>query len=92
MSHAMVQQEGSIVHTVAQHTAFEHPGVGWTDRHEPIAPGGHWACAAADASAAQSVPQTSGIQGEVRIGASIAYTDARSKRHMKKPPGTGRGA
>lgn len=65
-SHAAVQQLGSMLQTVAQQTGSEQPGVGCALRHDPIAPGGH--CACAGCGAASSDPTSAPISGNQVAG------------------------
>jgi hypothetical protein len=62
-SHAAVQQVGSMLHTVAQQVASEHPGVGCALKHDPMAPGGHWA------NAGRTETSRTAAQAQARIAA-----------------------
>jgi hypothetical protein len=91
-SQLTVQQVGSMLHTVEQQTRSEHPGVGCALRHEPMAPGGHWAPAeGCPASAASKSPYRACNRIAARICDSIPHARALSKRGMKKAPGGCRG-
>ena len=67
-SHDAVQQDGSMVHTVEQQVGSEQPGVGWTVRHDPIAPPGHWA---AEVAAGMRAPATMAQRFPSRIAQRI---------------------